>query len=661
MIANGPTTLRRLKSGFDNSRGTLVGVLLIVVVGAVLRLYKLGYQSLWTDEALTIYVSQSRLMSLLQFQLHDASPPLYYLVIGGWTMFIESDYWIRIFAALFGIAVLPFIYFLGRELFGRRVGMLSTALFALWPLHVYYSQENRYQSLFVLLVVLSSLAYLRMMVSLRLSSWAVYIAASALGMYTHYYMPMVIFGQTMATLLYFRSRRAWLLQGLALLAIALAFLPQLPLFMLQAGFEQQRETFPLIQRLIILLGFIVFGGSEWSMATLPYVNLDPGVKSYTAAAFVLGAPLLLSIALGAWRDFRHPRHRGLIAVMVLLPIVILLLLASFKQVFRPKYFLCWMPFFAILAAGGLSLLWHRSRPAASLLATAVIALLLGSTLNIYDGPNYRREAWRHAAFEISEQAQRGRDCVVVLNRYSSIAFFHYFDGEVPVIPILGNFTEPANIPQKVVQQRLEKLSQYFERMWLVLYQEQIWDPERAVRNTAEQMFQQVEIKNIPHDPRFDVAVYSLERDRQGAGLSSCVDFIDDAFSREQLLDGWLREIENQRWIGRSAEVKLKHHQREPFVQSIFYFYAPYFQDRTTQACLTVEGRDVNCRDLDQTANYWIHGVIPNDLLDRDVLRVGLRFSEGFIPDEVLHDGYTEELTVLVQRICIQDADERVSQ
>lgn len=66
----------------DNTKSTYFILGLILVAGFLLRIYKLSSQSIWLDEAYSIYHSQQNFMHVVSFK--DLSPPLYYILLHFW-------------------------------------------------------------------------------------------------------------------------------------------------------------------------------------------------------------------------------------------------------------------------------------------------------------------------------------------------------------------------------------------------------------------------------------------------------------------------------------------------------------------------------------------------------------------------------------------------
>jgi uncharacterized membrane protein len=126
-------------------------LLAIVILGAILRLYKLDYQSLWIDEIFSMKVADPKndFGFIYDFlKNHDPHPPLYYFSIHTFfLLFGYSTYVLKLFSAIIGILGIVSIYFLGKEFSSKKVGLIAAFLTSINYFAIYYSQEGRMYSL----------------------------------------------------------------------------------------------------------------------------------------------------------------------------------------------------------------------------------------------------------------------------------------------------------------------------------------------------------------------------------------------------------------------------------------------------------------------------------------------------------------------------------
>ncbi|HEU4649762.1 MAG TPA: glycosyltransferase family 39 protein [Gemmatimonadales bacterium] len=125
--------------------------------------------------------------------LSDTSPPLYYLLLHGWTrMFGTGDGALRLFSVSWAVLALPLFWLLARELGSRRVAWTACLLFAVSPVAIYYSTEGRMYSLLWWIVL--GFVWLTLALARR---WArpwiagLWVLAGAAGLLTHYFFAFV--------------------------------------------------------------------------------------------------------------------------------------------------------------------------------------------------------------------------------------------------------------------------------------------------------------------------------------------------------------------------------------------------------------------------------------------------------------------------------------
>src|SRR4051794_35229791 len=117
----------------------------IVMLAAALRLFRMNAESLWLDEAFSLYVAQQPLDRLLHIIVqHDTHPPLYHTLLHFWLLlgWGEPAYAIRLLSSVFELGSVIGMFLLGRALGGIRVGLISALLLAFSPFHVFYAQEG---------------------------------------------------------------------------------------------------------------------------------------------------------------------------------------------------------------------------------------------------------------------------------------------------------------------------------------------------------------------------------------------------------------------------------------------------------------------------------------------------------------------------------------
>ena len=270
----------------------LLALLAIMFLGAALRFYGLGFQSLWGGElASWDFGGRDTISRVVQ---DGSQPPLYFLILHLARWFIgESEWALRLPSAIAGWLCIPAIYLLGKKLYSEREGIMAALLVAvLWPT-VYYSQEARPYAVLILLSILTSYFWWDLMQSLRYHGElpkreaACYIVCAVLCAYTHYFGLLLVLLQAaaLAALALDSLRKVALLY----VPVALAYLPWL------AGAVNQFR------------GGGLSGHGQTTLQALPdYFQFLFG----RSALLALGAwTLLCFLLLRGWDDFR-PRRKN---------------------------------------------------------------------------------------------------------------------------------------------------------------------------------------------------------------------------------------------------------------------------------------------------------------------------------------------------------------
>lgn len=165
---------------------------------------------MWLDEALTAHIASLPIGQIPGALRHDGHPPLYYVLVHLWTqVFGTSDLAFRSLAGVFGVALLPLAWLVGRRVGGRSAAWCTVVLVAILPYALRYSTENRMYSLLMLLALAG---YLLVDDALRrprlLTLVGVALVTSAM-LWTHYWaMWLGLTAAACVTVRLVRSRRA---------------------------------------------------------------------------------------------------------------------------------------------------------------------------------------------------------------------------------------------------------------------------------------------------------------------------------------------------------------------------------------------------------------------------------------------------------------------
>jgi uncharacterized membrane protein len=175
---------------------------LVLIFGALIRFWGLGHKQLWLDELIqAVRSSPSSLCGVLKSVADDrAQAPLDYIIqhyLAG--LLGQSEFALRFHAALFGTLTILALYYLVRSVFDERVALITSILYAVYPLHHTYSQESRPYALFTLLTVCSYLVFWHLLSAGKAKAWLSYIFVNTLLFYANYFGMFVVFSQLVFT------------------------------------------------------------------------------------------------------------------------------------------------------------------------------------------------------------------------------------------------------------------------------------------------------------------------------------------------------------------------------------------------------------------------------------------------------------------------------
>ena len=191
----------------DSRIGFLIPAALIVALSLILRLYRLGSQELWLDEAGSYYMAT--LPGWLSGIALDNTPPLYNLLLRGFiTLFGSSEAAVRLLSVLAGTLFVAATIWAGKEIFNSRAALWAGLLAAVSPIHIYYSQEARAYVLALLALAAAYALLVRAMRTNRWLDWALLSLAVTAAFYSHYLSVVPLFVGA-SLLLFWPAKGRW--------------------------------------------------------------------------------------------------------------------------------------------------------------------------------------------------------------------------------------------------------------------------------------------------------------------------------------------------------------------------------------------------------------------------------------------------------------------
>ena len=161
-------------------------------------------------------------------------PPLYYVMVRLWAqVFGDSPAGVRSLSAIISLLIFPTVYWLCLELFDSAVvGWIAMALIAVSPLQLYFAQEARQYTLWMVEILGSSAALLRAMRQENKSNWALYSLSLVLGLCTHLFTGLIMISHGIYLIIQqqFHFTKTFINYLISTIAALLMFLPWLIVF-----------------------------------------------------------------------------------------------------------------------------------------------------------------------------------------------------------------------------------------------------------------------------------------------------------------------------------------------------------------------------------------------------------------------------------------------
>ena len=426
-----------------------IGLLVVILGGYALRVFRLGAQELRGDEAFGHFFSLNPYAQIVAdtLALEEPHPVLSYFVQKAWISAVgASEFGLRYLGVLFSVAAITLLFRLALETeLPVRIAVLSTALLAVSPYAIWHSQDARMYSMSMALTLASTLLAVVWLRRREPGAGIAYVAVSLAALHMHYFAAFIILAQNFYVLALLVARRLsarafwrWLLWQAALLALYLPWLWAVKDTL--TGYKGNGDSPGVLEALA--RAFAVFAAGE----TVPAWQ-----GPVWAAAGVLAAGLGL-IALA--NSQRHRPAAWLFGLYLGVPVLAAWYGAQARPIFDERYLAAAAPpFFALAACSLLPLVQMPARAKAGVSARVwgmggavlVIALFVGSSLSLagyFADPAYSKSrGWR----ELAQSLERLSACAPAENvrlaqNYPDPTLWYYFGGgpDHIVLPPLAN-------------------------------------------------------------------------------------------------------------------------------------------------------------------------------------------------------------------------------
>lgn len=405
---------------------SLACIVVLILGGFALRLYRINVVPLRGDEAFTVihWMREPFAQTLADITTRDPQPPLAYATYRLYALVVgSSEYQVRFLPALLNLLGVAALYGLGSQIGGRRLGLLAALLYAIHPYEIWHAQDARNYAVWAALSPLALWLALRALKRRRLIDWALYVVAAVVTLYFYYLELFVVFVLNLYVLLAYRRDRPLLVRWYASqAAIALMILPWYlqERLLTGSGYGGTATRFDPTLWFREFIPTLAFG----SITADQIQHLPPWVMVFALA--VLVAVLLA----GGWVVWRKDGNKAvLLSLLGTVPLVLLGIVSLKLSVFTPRYVLSVTPVYIILLGSVLLTLWdwRRRKAGYGIVCLAFGVVLFGinanGLVNYYFNRDYAKSPdWRSLASYLHERTGQND---LVLNTSADEAFTLY--------------------------------------------------------------------------------------------------------------------------------------------------------------------------------------------------------------------------------------------
>lgn len=497
------------------SRPMVRGLLLLtLLLGWGLRLWRLDYQELRGDEVFGYFFSLRAFADMAQatVDLQEPHPVASYVVQQGWLGWAgHSEFALRFSSAWFGLLAIVLLWRLARALaLTPATALLATLFLAISPYAIWHSQDARMYSLSLALTTASTWLMVGWLQRQR-RSWAIaYVVVSWLALHTHYFSVFVLVAQNLFVftrllrkdmIVHDPTQKTWgrlaqqLLSGVLpnwlTLQATVAFFYGPWLLRVQTtltGYGGNGDSPALVDMLwragsVFLVGesvpptqrlwWALLAGLLLGLGALAFARSGTnGRRAMTLLLFYLGVPLLAT-----WWS------------------------ATQRPIFNERYLVAAAPPFYLLLAAGVGQA-RRLKPASNsqsalkrtgLVALSIVALLLtvtGMALSLgrhYSEPAYSKtRGWRTLATTLAQwSAGLPSDQVRIAQNFPDPTLWYYYRGAVAHVVVPPGAQDEAGA-QAAVQ---AMYAAGVERILLPLQPAPHWDDREIAATTLATTYQ----------------------------------------------------------------------------------------------------------------------------------------------------------------------------
>lgn len=305
-------------------------MIFILLLAMLLRLFRLGNNSLWFDEAMDLVTAPKNPLPFFK------SLPLYNILSHFWGNFANSELILRMPSVIFNLISVLFIYYFTLQIFNRKTGLISAFMLSISPFNIHYSQEFRMYSLLAMLSLLS-VYFLRLSLSKRNNKfWVGYIIFNIMAINIHHAALSILFAEILFFLFYWTKYKSlrikWVVSNIIIVFFLSLYINSMIMIMKNYS------------------GWWI-GPVTWQSILITFKNFSVG---YNATPLIYSSACVLYFSLLFWGIYTARKDKEnllLLCLCIFVPIIILSLISIiFKPFYVDRFLIASSLFYLVLVA-----------------------------------------------------------------------------------------------------------------------------------------------------------------------------------------------------------------------------------------------------------------------------------------------------------------------
>lgn len=387
-------------------------LILFVFLNLLFKFYYLPQESIYGDEAYSIFHAQKPLGELTEVFLHDQNPPLHIILLHFWMqIFGVSDVSAKAFSVILSVFCAIVLFGFAKKFLNKQTAIIVSVLFLFSNPQLFYSHEIRTYALVELLCIASFYYYFKLLKEPNKNAIILLAIMNLLLLFSHYLTIFIFITQFICVWLFYKQNKkgVWY-YVISQVIVVIAFIPWLKVLFANlpesGSFWLTAPHFPELKWFVYMLN-----GNEWLFIIFSTIILSS---------------LLMVILNKRFRFFNEgfePKVYIVFLLLYILPIALDYWVAQYTPVFLGRYFL-----YATLGLF-LSVAYVIGNLNASVTARVLVFIpILYCLVVAFDAKPEREDDWKSIVPKV-KRMQTKKTVIYISAAYKYKDFSFYYDRE----------------------------------------------------------------------------------------------------------------------------------------------------------------------------------------------------------------------------------------